>query len=305
MAVDNTRRATTALVALAFCISGSALTILNKLIMAFLPAPNLVLFAQNFVTLLLLKLGYLGSLYELETFQKQKAIRWLPLVCLFYVMLASSMLSLKTLTATTLIVQRNLGTVSVAIADYFYIGTLQNRRRIISIAGICFGSVWYVLGAFTGWHSFDFYGYVWLAVNIASITAYQIKVKLLVKELDLNSWTMAYYNNMLSLPFCLIFSLACRETGVVSLFLVKSISFKHCMILSCSCSLGFCLSISAFQLNRLITPTSITVLNNTNKFIMMFLTAFFMDYYTLTTSSMIGALCVLGFATYYSLASNN
>ena len=42
---------TITLVAAAFCLSGSALTVLNKQIMGFFPAPNAVLFAQNAVTL--------------------------------------------------------------------------------------------------------------------------------------------------------------------------------------------------------------------------------------------------------------
>ena len=69
-----------------------------------------------------------------------------------------------------------------------------------------------------------------------------------------------------------------------------------------SCTLGFCLSVSAFQLNRLITPTSITILNNTNKFALIFFTAYFMDYSTLSYSTIAGAAVVMTCAAYYSLA---
>ena len=91
--------ATTAVVALAFCLSGSALTVLNKQIMGFLPAPNVVLFgAKTPATLVLLVFGKLTLQLQIESLQRHKARRWFPLVILFYGMLASSMLALKFVT---------------------------------------------------------------------------------------------------------------------------------------------------------------------------------------------------------------
>ena len=299
--MSTLRYATTTVTALAFCISGSALTLLNKQIMHFLPAPNLVLFAQNAATLVLLRCGKVFCTYEVDPLEKSKVLRWLPLVFLFYGMLASSMLALTTVTATTLIVQRNLGTVSIAVADYFYIGTVQSNRRILSIVGMCIGSVGYALFQYTDLPIFDFYGYTWLAVNVASTTAYQIKVKSLVTELGLNSWTMAYYNNTLSLPFCLLFSIAMREKVAFGVFLNGSTTISRSIVIFSSCTMGFCLSVSAFQLNRLISPTSITILNNTNKFVLIFFTAYFMDFSTLSSSSMLCAMCVISCAAFYSL----
>jgi len=77
---------------------------------------------------------------------------------------------------------------------------------------------------------------------------------------------------------------------------------SQCVALFVSCTLGFCLSVSAFQLNRLITTTSITILNNTNKFALIFFTAYFMDYSTLSESTVAGAAIVMICAAHYSLA---
>ena len=153
IARDGGRRAVVAmavvtitLVASAFCLSGSALTVLNKQIMGFFPAPNAVLFAQNAVTLVLLAFGKSVLSLQIEPVQRHKAKRWFTLVLLFYAMLASSMLALKFVTATTLIVQRNLGTVTIAIADYFCLGTVQTKPRIFAIVGMCVGSLVYASG---------------------------------------------------------------------------------------------------------------------------------------------------------------
>ena len=309
IARDGGRRAAVAmavvtitLVAAAFCLSGSALTVLNKQIMGFFPAPNAVLFAQNAVTLVLLAFGKSVLSLQIEPVRRHKAKRWFALVLLFYAMLASSMLALKFVTATTLIVQRNLGTVTIAIADYFCLGTVQTKPRILAILGMCVGSLVYASGDLDAASNFDFTGYAWLAVNVAATTAYQIKVKSLVNELDMNSWTMAYYNNLLSLPVCAIVGFAQRENETLQKFMASGATKSQCVALFVSCTLGFCLSVSAFQLNRLITPTSITILNNTNKFALIFFTAYFMDYSTLSESTVAGAAIVMICAAHYSFA---
>lgn len=277
--------------------------------MSFLPAPNAVLLAQNAVTLALLLVGKSALRLQMEPLHQNKAKRWCPLVFLFYSVLASSMMALKFVTATTLIVQRNLCTVTIAITDYVYLGTAQTAPRICAILGMCMGSVLYasseLLTAFSRTDvspTFGISGHLWLIVNIMATTAYQIKTKSLVNELNMNSWTMAYYNNLLSLPLCALLSFAQREYEMLRYFWISGATYSRCIVIFVSCTLGFVLSVSAFQLNRLITPTSITILNNTNKFVLIFFTAYFMDYSTLSASTIIGAGMVMIFAAYYSFA---
>ena len=267
--------------------------------MQFLSAPNIVLFLQNAGTLLLLSFGDALSVFELGKLEVTKAVKWFPLVLLFYAMLASSMFALMTVSATTLIVQRNLGTVSIAVADYFYIGTIQSKRKIFAIAGMLVGACTYAWDHSNA-TTFDMIGYLWLGVNIAATTAYQIKVKSLVNELQMSSWTMSYYNNFLSLPVCLAVGV-CNQEHIIPLQGVYALDSARIAALSVSCTLGFILSVSAFQLNRLVTPTTITVLNNANKFALLIFTVYFMDYSTLSMSSICGAVVVLGSAAYYSL----
>jgi len=268
-----------------------------------LPAPNAVLFAQNAVTLVLLAFGKSALKLQIEPLQRDKARRWFPLVLLFYAMLSSSMLALKFVTATTLIVQRNLGTVTIATADFIYLGTVQTESRMCAILGMCVGSVIYAWIDLDVSSTVGFTGYAWLAANVAATTAYQIKVKSLVNELGMNSWTMAYYNNLLSLPVCAMIGIFQREADTLRQFTANDrVTISQHTMLFVSCTLGFCLSVSAFQLNRLITPTSITILNNTNKFALVFFTAYFMDYSTLSYSTVTGAAVVMICAAYYSLA---
>jgi hypothetical protein len=287
------------LIALTFCVSGSALTIFNKLAMVAFPAPNLVLFLQNAATLLLLVIFASVLSYDISDLEITKMKKWLPLVLMFYGMLVSSMFALESVTATTLIVQRNLGTVTIAFADFIFLGTLQSRRRIFAIFCMCVGAIMYVFDDLD--MKFDIRGYFWLFVNIVTTTAYQIKVKFLVNELKLNSWTMSKYNNVLSLPFCTLFAAMHGEQHVVARA-SSSLSSLDVLIIVTSCTFGFILSVSAFQLNQMITPTSITVINNTNKLVLIFFTASFMDSATLTVHSTCGICLVMGAAAFYSVS---
>ena len=247
------------LTATTFCLSGSLLTIFNKLAMTAFPAPNFVLFLQNSSTLLLLAAGAPIVPYELGALERTKVLKWLPLVLLFYLMLVSSMLALESVTATTLIVQRNLATVTIAFADFVYLGTIQTVRRVIAIACMCLGSILYVYDGLGGLQ-FSREGYL-----VAREHRFNYSIpdqgKSLVNELKLNSWTMSKYNCPVS-----VLSLVCfgkREFAVVEN--ARSLRMFDVAVILTSCTLGFILSVSAFQLNRMITPTSITVLNNTNK----------------------------------------
>jgi hypothetical protein len=82
----------------------------------------------------------------------------------------------------------------------------------------------------------------------------------------------------------------------------SSLSLFDWSIIAASCTLGFVLSVSAFQLNRMITPTSITILNNTNKLVLIFFTALFMDYDSLTVHSVSGIGIVMLSAAFYSVS---
>ena len=106
----------------------------------------------------------------------------------------------------------------LVIADYFYLGTVQTKPRICVILGMCAGSILYAWIDLDVSSTIGFTGYAWLAANVAATTAYQIKANSLVNELDINSWTMAYYNNLLSLPVCANIGIYRREADALCEF---------------------------------------------------------------------------------------
>ncbi|CAF4299524.1 unnamed protein product, partial [Adineta steineri] len=114
----------TILTLLLYCISGSLLTILNKLAIVEFPFINLLLVLQNGVTVILLLVNFYFCPLTSErlpplNFTVLKI--WTPVVLLFVTMLTSSLFALKYVSVPTVIVIRNLSTISVAILEYFVI----------------------------------------------------------------------------------------------------------------------------------------------------------------------------------------
>jgi len=109
---------------LIFCFSGSGLTVLNKILVSkFFPYPSFLTFIQCFCTAVFVYLGKyaMPSSFEVEDITPSKCRTWSPLVVLFLIMLVSSMSALQKVTVTTLIVVRNLTTLTTAACDFQFL----------------------------------------------------------------------------------------------------------------------------------------------------------------------------------------
>jgi hypothetical protein len=115
---------------------------------------------------------------------------------------------------------------------------------------------------------------------------------------DCGSITMSFYNNLISLPILLIISFLIGEFNslLISIYIPK---LKSILIVFLSCFCGFVLSVSAFSLNKLISPTSMMVANNLNKFILIILSEILIEW-TLDINSSLGAIFVLFCGWLYS-----
>ncbi|CAF0932207.1 unnamed protein product [Adineta steineri] len=293
----------TILTLLLYCISGSLLTILNKLAIIAFPFINLLLVLQNGVTVILLLVNFYFCPLTLErlpplNFTVLKI--WIPVVLLFVMMLTSSLFALKYVSVPTVIVIRNLSTVSVAILEYFVIGNKIDILSIGTLFGMFFGAIVYALHDLT----FSIEGYIWLCVNIIGTSLYQVYIKKVVhmpEMKDIGPISMSYYNNLISL--LILFILACVMGELKSFLLYFQSIFlpkiKSICIVFLSCILGFTLSTSAFALNKLISPTSIMVANNVNKFALIILSEIFVQS-TLDLTASIATIFVLFYGWLYS-----
>mmetsp|Transcript_3770 Transcript_3770/g.7782 ORF Transcript_3770/g.7782 Transcript_3770/m.7782 type:complete len:303 (-) Transcript_3770:239-1147(-) len=286
----------TALVIVAYCIVGNALTIVNKIVMLHYPYPNVVVLLQCIVTIGLVRFGerFLPQITgEVKPLEWPLIKVWIWLTILFFVMLLSSMYALETVTVPTIIVVRNLATLVTTVFDVTFLKTKITAGEVVTLFAILGGAVYY------GYKDINFHivGYCWLAVNVFATSGYQVYVKRLVAVTKFNSSTMTYYNNTLCLPFLFVGAQIENEFEYLGAFFATS---GYVQILTwVSTVLGFAMSITGFLLNHEISATSIMVVNNSNKFALIFINEFLIAH-TQTLQSGMACAMVMAAAAVYS-----
>jgi GDP-mannose transporter len=283
-----------------YSISGVLLTLVNKIAIRLFPYACLLIIVQNFMTVVLLIAGsalFKDTLGTLPCLTWALVRRWVPLSVLFVAMLVSSLLALKDVSPVTLVVLRNLTTLVVAIGEWRFLGARFSSQALATLLGMLFGAVIYGASDL----SFHARGYAWVGFNILASSLYQIYVKMLAKDSALTPLGMSYINNMVSIPILALCSFGLREpTGLVAAVAETGpLDVWTVLVVAITGLLGYALSTSAFLLNKLISATSIMVINNANKFGVILLSEMFMER-ALGPLSTAGTVLVLVYAYLYS-----
>jgi drug/metabolite transporter (DMT)-like permease len=229
------------------------------------PLPFAILVIQCIGTLALLKVGFrfFSHLIGKEPqYERGVFIKFIFLTFQFAVMLLSSLLSLSEVSVPTFIVIRNLATLVTAGIEANILGRRILLKEACSVLFMLFGALSYAYNDIF----FTAIGYKFLIINVIFSSTYQVYVKTLVRSTSLSPWAMSYYNNLISvIMFVPFFYL--RELSHLSGSITTSLSTK-CLLLISSFA-GFCVSITGFVLNRLVSPTAIMIINNVNKFLLI------------------------------------
>ncbi|PRP74270.1 hypothetical protein PROFUN_12017 [Planoprotostelium fungivorum] len=175
--------------------------------------PIFTLMWQNVFTIALMyvleRLGYI----TFKELKKDIAQVWLPVNLLFILMLVSGAYAIKFLTVPMITVFKNLSTVMTTYAD----AHVTNQEVPQPIAISCLLIVLSSIAAGYSDLSFNLTGYLVMGFNCVITTAYLIYMKSVSSRNPatknyLDSWTMTYYNSVISLPFLLPLAWSFGET---------------------------------------------------------------------------------------------
>ncbi len=251
-----------------FSMSSIAMILLNKGCVLLFPHPSVLLIFQNVCTILIL--SFMGE--ERMPFEIGLWIQWFPCSLLFCVNLFSSLQSLVYISVPTFTVLRNLQPILAVGIDFIVRGEKQSCFRVNFLVQVLIGAVLYCS------HDLDFEprGYFWAILHCVSMTFYSVLVKFKSDELGLSAKNMSWFNNIMSIPGLLTImafehtiELGSRADNL------NSRTFDDCMrcahnplctftILS-SCAGGFFVSVTGFQAQKVMSPTSWLSLNNFSK----------------------------------------
>jgi GDP-mannose transporter len=150
------------------------------------------------------------------------------------------------------IVVRSCSPIAVSVVEHLTLG-----RELPSLAGIC--SLLMIAGgaaiyAFGG-EGIQVDGIAWLAVYFVFIVTEMVFVKFVVDTVPMSTWTRVYYNNALSIPLALLSDIMQGDTS----FLKVEWTPGAVIAVSLSCVVGVAISYAGFNLRKLVSATSFTV----------------------------------------------
>jgi len=190
------------------------------------------------------------------------------LACLvFFLCLLANTQALKSVNVETVIVARSCSPIAVSILEHVTLGRdLPNLRGMLSLAGIAGGAVLYVVTD----DGFRVDGYVWLVLYFVFIVVEMVFVKFVVETVPMSTWTRVYYNNALSIPLVVI------SSGMLGFgqFLTVEWGVEHGLIVGLSCVIGVAISYAGFNLRKLVSATTFTVIGVMCKLITVLLNDF-------------------------------
>ena len=243
---------------LAFSLASISMLLVNKAAVKACPNTTLLMLSQNSLTLLIIW-GFARCSIKIKDRDHVKS--WTPCAIIFCLNIYSSSQALRTVTVQTFSVFRNVNTLITAVLEYITMGTPLEVASLLSIAMVIFGSIVYA------WNDLDFNteGYFWCILHICSMACYSILVKKTNDSLNLTAQEMSLYNNLISLPVFLLVMVASTSENLSSRLLDPFFAMETAPILYMSGIVAFAISVSAFWVQKAISPTAFILLNNANK----------------------------------------
>mmetsp|Transcript_9799 Transcript_9799/g.17606 ORF Transcript_9799/g.17606 Transcript_9799/m.17606 type:complete len:342 (+) Transcript_9799:83-1108(+) len=237
-----------------YAACSSTLLLINKVSVHMVPDASFVLFCQfiaSSISVRAMKMADPQADIELLTLEKAKPF---SLACgVFFLCLLANTQALKSVNVETVIVARSCSPIAVCVLEHFTLGKdLPNLHGMLSLGAIAGGAVLYVVTD----EGFKIDGYAWLLFYFVFIVVEMVFVKFVVETIPMSTWTRVYYNNTLSIPMVIASSVALGFGD----FMKVEWGILHLLVIALSCIVGLAISYAGFNLRKLISATSFTVI---------------------------------------------
>lgn len=189
------------------------------------------------------------------------------------------------------IMLRNLNPILTVIFEKYVFKHNINIYSLIALLSIVPGTILYAKGNF----SYNYTGMFWISVNIISTSAQRIIQKMLLCEkngVKMSKMSMTFFNNLFSLLFLipLIYFYEYNYAFKTSIFDKKKWDHTMTVLMFLTSVVGFCIGYMGISAQEIMSPSSMLVLVNSNKFLTVLFAIYFMNE-TSTLKSIVG--CIL------------
>ena len=231
----------------------STMLVINKLAVYHIQAPSFVLFCQVAATAAVVWTASRAGVVQADAFDMAKVKAFSFVVAAFVAAIFTNMKTLQYANVETFIVFRSSTPLLVAFLDFGFLGrTLPSARSWASLLFILIGAAMYMSSD----SQFELRSYAWACAWYAVFCFDQIYIKHVCNTVEMTNWGRVLYTNSMSMPLCLLVSLAFREDVTVS---ELEWNASQTFFLLLSCATGVAMSYSAFLLRSSVSATSFTV----------------------------------------------
>ncbi|KAF4468009.1 GDP-mannose transporter [Fusarium albosuccineum] len=213
---------------LAYCLSSISMTVVNKYVVSG-TSWNLTFFylaVQNTVCILAItackKFGLIQSLAPLETDRIKK---WYPISFVLVGMLYTGTKALQFLSVPVYTIFKNLTIIAIAYGEVLWFGGSVSPIALTSFGLMVLSSVvaaWAdIKSAVAGDPNANTAngdalatlnaGYFWMALNVFCSASYVLGMRKVIKKMNFKDWDTMYYNNLLTIPVLVIFSILTED----------------------------------------------------------------------------------------------
>jgi len=321
-----------ALPVLCYCLASIMMTVINKYVVSgvHFNMTCLLLAIQSTVCVCVVRLFKSFGTISFQDFDMTAAKKWFPISFMLATVIYTGSKSLQYLTIPVFTIFKNLTIILIAYGEVLWFGGKVTRLTLCSFALMVFSSViaaWSDISSTvstltTAWSSLDTGsgtatfaslpipslsgGYFWMFLNCISSAGYVLTMRKRIKVMGFSDWDTMFYNNLLSIPVLVVFSIVVEDWGWENLnlnfpsetrqVLLFAIAFSGAAAVGISYTTAWCL--------RSTSSTTYSMVGALNKLpIAASGLVFFGDPVTLGSVSAIGMGFFAGIV--YAVAKNN
>lgn len=260
---------------LCYCCASILMTVVNKFVVSGKD------FNMNFLLLCMQSSVCVACVFAVKKigiisfrdFDVKDAKAWFPISFLLVSVIYTGSKSLQYLSIPVYTIFKNLTIILIAYGEVLWFGGRVTRLTLVSFILMVFSSViaaWAdisdaltagdpAVAEGTAW-SLDMVsdvvtnlnvGYFWMLVNCLTSAAYVLAMRKRIKATGFSDWDTMFYNNLLSIPVLIVFSIVVEDWGTVNLnrnfpeetrnFLLFAIAFSGAAAVGISYTTAWCI----------------------------------------------------------------
>jgi len=261
-----------------YCVASIMMTVMNKYVVsgANFNMTCLLLAIQSSVCIAVVRSVKAIGVIEFQDFDMTVAKKWFPISFMLASVIYTGSKSLQYLSIPVFTIFKNLTIILIAYGEVLWFGGRVTRLTLVSFLIMVLSSViaaWSDIsitleGMASAWSSVDTGsgsaplpvtsilanisgGYFWMFFNCISTAAYVLTMRKRIKAMGFSDWDTMFYNNLLSIPVLVVFSVLVENWSMENLaknfppdnrqILLSAIAFSGAAAVGISYTTAWCL----------------------------------------------------------------